>query len=434
MIADQLGDAATRRQLIAFMKQNLNPWFDGADPTDPDIAKKTDPANPIFDYFVYDRTNKGLVTVRPYNRRDYQDDFYNLVYTDHMFHYGYFIYASAVIARLDEDPSKAWFTKYKPYVDLLVRDIANPSATDPYFPVSRTFDWFKMQNQADSGPTASGPNTESSSESINSNYALALWGDVTGNASLKAVAAVMTAAEIRTAQAWYQVTPATSVFRPDGELVGVAPVTVDVQTRSGAAKAVLDVNADLTRGIVWSGITEHNIFFGPRKLFLLGIQVLPVTPISEYVLSKTWAKAHEAQLLALEASTTANYTLAIANVPGPDAECAVFAQKTPPDANPPNTFNWGGGCAAAARVENAWRQIIVSLNGVNDPAGSYDRFAALVDKSVTEAAFFTSNLSNPSVNPGSSTDAQGSKPDLLRQTSTPSTNTNVLWWLSTRKP
>jgi hypothetical protein len=420
--------------LIAFMKQNLNPWFDGADPSDPDIGRKTDPANPIFDYFVYDRTNKGLVTFRPYNRRDYKDDFYNLVYTDHMFHYGYFIYASAVIARLDEDPAKAWLAKYKPYVDLLVRDIANPSAADSWFPVSRTFDWFKMQNQADSGPSANGPNTESSSESINANYALAVWADATANADLKALAAVTTAAEIRTAQALYQVTPATSVFRQDGELAGVAPVSVAVQTRGGPAQAVLDVNQDITRGIVWSQITEHNIFFGPRRHYIVGIQVLPVTPISEYVLSKTWAKAHQAELLALEASTTANYTLAIANVPGPDAECAADAQKTPPDANPPDTYNWGGACAAAARVENAWRQIVVSLNGVNDPAGSYDRFAAIVDRSVAEAERFTSVLSNPSVNPGSSTDAQGSKPDLLRQTSTPSTNTNVLWWLSSLKP
>ena len=432
LIADQLGDAGTRRQLIAFMKQNINPWFDGADPTDPDIGHKTDPSNFIFDYFVYDRTNKGLVTFRPYKRGQYDDDFYNLVYTDHMFHYGYFIYASAVIARLDEDAT--WFNKYKPYVDLLVRDIANPSASDAYFPISRTFDWFKMQNQADSGPTANGPNTESSSESINSNYALALWGDVTGNANLKALASVMTAAEIRTAQAIYQVRPETSVLRQDGDLAGVAPVTVTVQTRAGTAQAVLDANRDVTRGIVWSQITEHNIFFGPRKQYLVGIQVLPVTPISEYVLSKSWAKAHETELLALEASTTANYTLAISNVPGPDAECAVFAQKTPHDAQPPDTYNWGGGCAAAARVENAWRQILVSLNGVNDPAGSYDRFAALVDKSVAEAAFYTSNLSNPNVHPGSSTDAQGSKPDLLRQTSTPSTNTNVFWWLSVRKP
>ena len=58
----------------------------------------------------------------------------------------------------------------------------------------------------------------------------------------------------------------------------------------------------------------------------------------------------------------------------------------------------------------------------------------MVDKSVTEAGHFTNVLSNPNVNPGSSTDAQGSKPDLLRQTSTPSTNTNVLWWLSSLKP
>lgn len=77
--------------------------------------------------------------------------------------------------------------------------------------------------------------------------------------------------------------------------------------------------------------------------------------------------------------------------------------------------------------------ILVSLNGINDPANTYDRFAALVEKSVTEADNFTNVLSNPSANPGSSTDAQGSKPDLLRQSSTPSTNTNVLWRLAMPK-
>ncbi len=315
-----------------------------------------------------------------------------------MFHYGYFIYASAVIARLDEDPE--WFTKYKPYVDLLVRDIANPSAADPYFPISRTFDWFKMQNQADSGPTANGPNTESSSESINSNYALALWGDVTGNAVSEGACR---------GDDGRRDPHRAGVVPGHPQDLGVSPGRQTERRHAGhrrhpnprrPAKAVLDVNANITRGIVWSQITEHNIFFGPRKHYLVGIQMLPVTPISQYVLSKTWAKAHEAELLDLEASTTANYTLAISNVPGPGAECAVFAQKTPPDANPPDTFNWGGGCAAAARVENAWRQIIVSLNGVNDPAGAYDRFAAMVDKSVTEEAYYTNVLSNPSVTPG----------------------------------
>ena len=165
----------------------------------------------------------------------------------------------------------------------------------------------------------------------------------------------------------------------------------------------------------------------------MGIQVLPVTPITEYVLGKTWARENSAKLRALEDQLTANYTLAISNVPGPDAECAVFAMKTPPDADPPNTFNWGGGCAAAARKENAWRQVLVSANGINDPAGTYDRFVNIVDRSIEESNHYTQVLSNPRINPGSSTDANGSLPDLIRQTDTPSSNTNVMWWLSMLK-
>lgn len=432
LIADQLGEADLRRQLVAFMKQNLNPWFDGADPNDPEIDSKVSAG--IFDYFIYDRTNGGIVTYRPYHRKDPTDDYYNLVYTDHMFHYGYFIYAASVISKLDEDADRAWSTKYKPYVDLLVRDVANPSASDPYFPVMRMYDWFRGQNIADAGPTANGGNTESSSESINFDYALALWGDVTGNAQLKALASVMTAVEIRSAQAFYQVTPETSVFRGNGEQPAVEPVTVSVQTKAGTEQRELDPNQAITRGIVWSHISENNDFFGARKAYLTGIQVLPITPISEYVLRKAWVSARAQDIRAVEDVLTDNYTVAITQVPSEAQECHVFAVKTPPDANPPDTYNWGGGCAAAARKENAWRQVLVSLGGVADPAGTYERFVSMVDLSIEQAAFFTSDLSNPNKHPGASTDANGSLPDLIRQTDVPSTNTNVLWWLSMLKP
>jgi endoglucanase Acf2 len=436
LIADQLGQADMRRQLVAFMKQNLNPWFDAADPGDPEIQSKV--AAKIFDFFIYDRTNGGTVTFRPHNRADYTDDYYNLVYTDHMFHYGYFIYAASVISKLDEDTSRAWYTKYKPYVDLLVRDVANTSAADAYYPVMRMFDWFRGQHIADAGPTAHGGNTESSSESINFDYALALWGDITGNGQLKALASVMTAVEIRSAQAFYQVTPQASVFRSDREQAGVVPVTVTVKTAAGNnEQRTLDPNTAITRGIVWSHISENNDFFGARKAYLTGIQALPITPISEYVLNKAWVAARAADIRAVEDVLTANYTTAITEVPGPTKDCHVFAVKTPPDVQPPtppDTYNWGGGCAAAARQENAWRQVLVSLGGLNDPAGTYGRFTQMVDLSIQQADYFTSFLSNPVKNPGSSTDANGSLPDLIRQTNVPSTNTNVMWWLSMLKP
>ncbi len=38
------------------------------------------------------------------------------------------------------DPS--WIAANKDYVNALVRDVANPSSQDKFFPVSRNFDWY----------------------------------------------------------------------------------------------------------------------------------------------------------------------------------------------------------------------------------------------------------------------------------------------------
>lgn len=65
-------------------------------------------------------------------------DFGNTQYNDHHFHYGYHILAAAAIAHLD--PS--WLSANKDYVNALVRDVANPSTQDTYFPTWRAFDWY----------------------------------------------------------------------------------------------------------------------------------------------------------------------------------------------------------------------------------------------------------------------------------------------------
>lgn len=66
-------------------------------------------------------------------------DFGNTYYNDHHFHYGYFILTAAIIGHLDP----TWLTKANvDYVNTLVRDVANPSSADKYFPVYRNFDWY----------------------------------------------------------------------------------------------------------------------------------------------------------------------------------------------------------------------------------------------------------------------------------------------------
>lgn len=58
-------------------------------------------------------------------------------YNDHHFHYGYHIYAAAVVAKFDY----AWARRHHEHVMTMVRDIANPSPEDPYFPTWRHKDW-----------------------------------------------------------------------------------------------------------------------------------------------------------------------------------------------------------------------------------------------------------------------------------------------------
>jgi len=87
---------------------------------------------------VYESGWGGVTSSASYVTGNSGADFGNTYYNDHHFHYGYFVYTAAVIGHLDP----GWINENKAYVNMLVRDISNPSAKDPYFPVSRCFDWF----------------------------------------------------------------------------------------------------------------------------------------------------------------------------------------------------------------------------------------------------------------------------------------------------
>lgn len=66
--------------------------------------------------------------------QNYGSGFYN----DHHFHYGYHIYAAAILTKFDHK----WGRKYHEHVLCLIRDIANPSESDPFFPMWRHKDWY----------------------------------------------------------------------------------------------------------------------------------------------------------------------------------------------------------------------------------------------------------------------------------------------------
>lgn len=101
-------------------------------------------------------------------------------YNDHHYHFGYHIYAAAVMSKFDNK----WGREYYEHVLMLIRDIANPSRDDPFFPTWRHKDWYLGFSWAsgivtiDGKPYPNGRNQESSSEAISAYEAVALFGDV----------------------------------------------------------------------------------------------------------------------------------------------------------------------------------------------------------------------------------------------------------------
>ncbi|KAL3827011.1 hypothetical protein ACHAXA_000075 [Cyclostephanos tholiformis] len=69
---------------------------------------------------------------------DVNQNFGNGWYNDHHFHYGYHIYAAAIVAKHRPE----WARKYNDRILLYIRDIANPSAEDKNFPMFRQKDWY----------------------------------------------------------------------------------------------------------------------------------------------------------------------------------------------------------------------------------------------------------------------------------------------------
>jgi endo-1,3(4)-beta-glucanase len=81
------------------------------------------------------------------------------------------------------DPS--WIPANKAYVNTLVRDYANPSVRDQYFPQWRSFDWYHGHSWAHGlFPSTDGKDQESSSEDMMQAYAVKMWGMVTGDAAM----------------------------------------------------------------------------------------------------------------------------------------------------------------------------------------------------------------------------------------------------------
>ncbi|RKK67106.1 putative endo-1,3(4)-beta-glucanase [Fusarium oxysporum] len=223
---------------------------------------------PPFDKYVknqepnplcYDGVWKGLVSSASYGNNDSLIDFGNTYYNDHNFHYGYYVYAAAIIAHFD--PS--WLSKNggvnRIWVNNLIRDWSNPSAEDPFFPFSRSFDWFHGHSWARGVLEApDGKDQESSAEDAFSTYAIKMWGKVIGDASLEARSNLQLAVTARSLQSYF-------LLASDN----------DVQPAN--------LSGNRATGILWDRKINHTTYFGDDIAYIQGIHMLPIVPSSAYI-------------------------------------------------------------------------------------------------------------------------------------------------------
>jgi len=242
LIADEIGETELAQQARDRTKEYLEGWLGGTNPNK----------------LLYEDVWGGVVS--SCGLQDEQCDFGNGMYNDHHFHYGYHIYAAAVLAKADP----AWGQQWEERVLHMMSDLAEPSRNSQWYPFTRTKDWYDGHAWA-SGifPFADGKNQESTSESVNGWYAIYLWGLVTDNARVKDLGRLMTALEIRAAKRYWQMTSDNSAFP--------APFS-----------------DHKTVGIIWSVKADYNTWFGDLVEFIHCIQMIPFVPISEELLGKEW--------------------------------------------------------------------------------------------------------------------------------------------------
>lgn len=203
---------------------------------------------------VYDSTWGGVVSSCSYEGGGSGCDFGNTYYNDHHFHYGYFLYAAAVIGYLDPD----WLTEgtNKAWVDSLARDFANPVSDDSYFPFSRMFDWYHGHSWAEGlFESADGKNEESSSEDTMASYGIKMWGRTTSDTNMEARGNLMLAIQARSLQNYFLYLSNNTV--EPAEFIG-----------------------NKVSGILFENKIDHTTYFGTNIEYIEGIHMLPLMPFS----------------------------------------------------------------------------------------------------------------------------------------------------------
>lgn len=184
-------------------------------------------------------------------------EFHLIVAPQNSFHWSYFIHTAAVIGYLD----RSWLSTHSEWVNTLVRDCANPSAKDLFFPVSRSFDWYHGHSWAKGlFDSADGKDEESSSEDAFLAYAVKMWGHTTGDTAMEARGNLMLAVLKRSLRNYFLL-ESNNVNQPSNFI------------------------RNKVTGILFENKVDHTTYFGPNIEYVQGIHMLPILASSAYTRS-----------------------------------------------------------------------------------------------------------------------------------------------------
>jgi endoglucanase Acf2 len=235
-VAEAVGDTATQQACIGSLKRALEGWLSAG-------AGKN---NQVFVY----HPNWGILVGYP---QGYGSGW---PFNDHHFHYGYFIRAAAEVARVD--PAWAAKEKWGGMVDILIRECASPDRQDKLFPFARCFDRYEGHGWASGDADfEKGNNEESSSESMNCWYGIAMWGAATGDTALRDWGLYMFTQEMTAIEEYWWDVSKTNFPKGYGHECC---------------------------GMVWGTGGEYNTWFSGDPDCKFGINYLPFTPGSMYLI------------------------------------------------------------------------------------------------------------------------------------------------------
>jgi endoglucanase Acf2 len=251
-LARQNGDRAIFDLLLERLKAAVDEWF----------REQTDDGRDPAKFFYYDRKWGTLI--------GYPSGFgADSCLNDHHFHYGYWVYAAAVVAF--HDPEWAKRSRMGGMVELLLQDYANWDRNNQAFPFLRHFDpyaghsWASgraMDLTGEHGAVVAEPgnNQESSSEAVHAWAAMVLWGLATGNPAIRDTGIYLYTSEICAAEQY--------CFDVDG-----SNFPEDYSCKYAA--------------IVYSGGADYRVWWETcRPEEILGINLLPITGASLYLGSR----------------------------------------------------------------------------------------------------------------------------------------------------